>query len=241
MATAFAKRSPFTPVQKRMNRSNESPMDFAYDAPSTSGANGGSSWLSSEDRKRGRESDVGSSNDAEMKPAFTFGGAEEASSAKQNYGGVFLFHQPLSPTHAGPDVEMDNASPSQARQLSATAAAASTSEGQKEAEASTSSSRPKASGGAVVRVNRRRQFANKARSVSNPLKGSRRPHDGWEDEEDDEEEDDDHRDGVPKARARKRSLARRVGDTLHVNYIIGGGRGPSDAKMGWLDPEWCLG
>lgn len=259
MVAAFATRSPFAPIQKRMNRSNESPMDFAYDSTSSSSnnpnANGGH-WLlsSSEDRKRGRESETGMASDAEMKPAYTFGQKQEEpsssspSSDRQNLGGVFLFHQPLHPTHAGPDVEMDYATPPMARPIpaSTTAEAASSSRKSQEAEGS---ARPKASSGAVVRVNRRRQFANKIRSVSNPLRGARRRQDEWEDEveeeDEDEEEDEVERDHrvAQKARSRKRSLAKRVGDTLHVNYIIGGGAGSgsSDAKMGWLDPEWCLG
>jgi hypothetical protein len=234
-------RTPLRPIQQQMyphvakDRLKDSPMDFSYDTPQREDANisASSSWLNNEeDRKRPREAidDRGQ--------VFAFGAKEP----NLNSSGAFLFHQPLSPTIAGPDIEMSSETTPK-RDKSETLKT------NEEADGEGSQARSIATG-ALTRVLRNRaagekrwaavsaeQSTRKPRSTSQTRNRNRarrkgRPQDqteAWEDEEDEK----------PVS-----SLGRKVGDTMNIQYVFGGNteshsRKPQHAS--WLDPEWCLG
>lgn len=204
-------------------------MDFSYDTPQRE--NGISpSWLDrDEDKKRSREALDGSE-------VFSFG----SKNATAGTPGAFLFHQPLEPTVAGPDVEMSS-------ETTPVKAATDSSRFAHEQTTDENSSRPLVSSGALTRVIRNRGASGKrgagtseqkkSQSTSQ-TKGRRKTktkiQDG--DWEDDEVEDVNE----------SKSIWRRAGDTTNIQYVFGGGSMADSEKrrhanFSWLDPEWCLG
>jgi len=202
-------------------------MDFSYDTPQRESVlqPSSSSWLIDEDKKRPREA-------VDRTEVFSFG----SKSPTMGTSGAFLFHQPLAPTIAGPDVEMSSDTtpikaiiPETARVL------------QEQAQED-SSLRPLASSGALTRVSRYRGAGGKrgteqkkSQSGSQTRSSGRRKakavQEGeWEDDEVDEE---------------AKSLWKREGGTTNIQYVFGGGNStqhpdrPRHSSM--LDPEWCLG
>lgn len=251
--------------QQQQMRSRDSPMDFAYDSPSKPS----SVWLNSssthledksmEDAEELQNDKKRSLETSGTSEPFIFGNNNPQS------GGAFLFQQPLSPTIAGPDVDMAtelrNQETSSGRKTNATRL-----DNEQEQDQSSSSRRP-VSQGAVSRVNRQRAANNKkaaypprTRKISLGRLGLQG---GEEDEENEEDisaewEDDEKYDTVTQQRRkgrgieRPRSLSRRVGDTLNIQYFFNGSnrdeniaqtshRNHTSPPRSWLDPEWCLG
>jgi hypothetical protein len=233
-------RTPFRPLQQQMyssgiatkDRLKDSPMDFSYDSPqredSLPASSTSSSWLHAEDdKKRPRDA-------INHHQVFSFGSKESSSASS----GPFLFHQPISPTIAGPDVEMSSETTPKRHVVEAVVKT-------KENSAMEDGNSRPISSGALTRVNRSRggnskkglatssDQNRKPRSNSqnrNPRKGKPvEQNDDWEDEE------------VEK---QPRSLSQRMGDTMNIQYIFGGNPNTPIEKpqlASWLDPEWCLG
>jgi hypothetical protein len=211
------------------DRLKDSPMDFSYDSPQRENVlqPSSSSWLMSgsadDDKKRPREA----INKTEV---FSFG----SKSPTLGSSGAFLFHQPLAPTIAGPDVEMS----SDTTPVKAVPNVASTSD---EIVQEDNTSRPIASSGALTRVSRNRGKRGAVNSEQKkPRSGSQtrsrrktKPiREGeWEDDEEEEEE-------------QTKTLWRRAGDTTNIQYVFGGSNSASHSDKrhsSMLDPEWCLG
>lgn len=235
-------RTPFRPLHQQIHSPNakdrlkDSPMDFSYDSPPRVAPNtaaSSSAWLEAgpdEARKRPREA-------PERTEAFAFGGRGSSTGSS----GAFLFHQPLSPTIAGPDVEMSSET-TPTKPVAPVAAVKDAKDSSTQAESS-SSSRPLASSGALTRVSRSRGAgglrgagsSEQRRSHSQTTSRRKARSAPKDDNDDDEWEADD----PPK------SLRRRMGDTMNIQYVFGGDAvgGNMEKRRGWswLEPEWCLG
>lgn len=203
-------------------------MDFSYDSPQRGNMlSSPSSWLDKdEDKKRSREALDGSE-------VFSFG----SKSAEAGSSGAFLFHQPLAPTVAGPDVEMTS-------ETTPVKTAAESLRVPHDQTIDENSSRPLASSGALTRIVRSRGAGGKRGTLeqknhtSSQTKSRRKvkvkAQDGdWEDDEVEEI------DG-------SKSLWRKAGDTTNIQYVFGGGSMANvdkerQSNSSWLDPEWCLG
>ena len=209
-------------------------MDFSYDSPPRVAPNtpSSSAWLHAapdEAKKRPREV-------PERTEAFAFGGTGSSTGSS----GAFLFHQPLSPTIAGPDVEMSSET-TPTRPAAPVAVVKDAKDFSAQAESSTS--RPLASSGALTRVSRSRGAgglrgagsSEQRHSHSHTASRRKAKSAPKDDNEDDEWEADD----PPK------SLRRRMGDTMNIQYVFGGDAvgGNMEKRRGWswLEPEWCLG
>lgn len=228
-------RPPFRPVQQSMqssrDRLKDSPMDFSYDTPQRENVlqSSSSSWLVvDEDKKRPREA-------VDRTEVFSFG----AKSPTMGTSGAFLFHQPLAPTIAGPDVEMSSDT------TPVKAASIETATSLPEQVQEDGPSRRLASSGALTRVSRNRGAGGKrgleqktSQSASQTRSKGRRKakavREGeWEDDEVKEEE--------------ARSLWNGAGGTTtNIQYVFGGGNSAQQhpggpRHSGTLDPEWCLG
>lgn len=211
-------------------------MDFAYDSPQRSTHASGSSWLRAEPGLNGdtRKRDH-TQVQAEGKSSayYTFGSQSEKDGESRSTG-AFLFHQPVSPTLSGPDVEMVTATPPKADNGETKKGASDAA-----ADGSPQTARPLASLGAIARTQRARS-GKRIVSLSSShtrrkqrhanRKGSDREKEDSEYEWEDEEE--------PEART---SLRKRMGDTMNIQYFLDGGRASPTPVHRRIDPEWCLG
>ena len=244
-------RSPFRPLQQSIHRSNkdrlkDSPMDFSYDSPShhdNAYAGSSSSWLNAAsdegEKKRSRE-DMNASSEV-----FAFG-SKDATTTADSSSGAFLFHQPCTPTVAGPDVEMLH------EELTPSKAGEATNGMDRDLYKENHSTRPLSSSGALTRVSRSRNTASKSRSNGPSDVRKQQPHryssksqrrKGKKYSEDDEGEEWENEEAEQRSTGRKR-----YGDTLtSIQYVFGGGGRDETAnsrrhhRLSWLDPEWCLG
>lgn len=240
--TVLTQRGSSSKTHSMASRLNDSPMDFDYDSPSRARSSG---WLKQGDQgalqQKGQPQNPSSSKRTREQQArhaadgvFSFGGASEgedssaATSSVSHSAGKFLFHQPLSPTLEGPDVEMAAATPPKDRDgddddnVASQALHDKVSSRRAPPSPSSSSARQLASSGALARVQRSRNQAaghSKGSRKGKVLAGDKKPgarsqtalrEREWEDEE------EVHASQQP----RRRSLERRMGDTSHNYYFF---------------------
>jgi hypothetical protein len=214
-------------------------MDFAYDSPSRQRTAPSKLWLEA----------AGERSLQSMEIEIDENTAKGEGSRRSERA----IEQPLSPTVSGPDVDMDTSSTnldSQAERRSATSTTLTRTPRQRSA---VRSKAIKASG-------RRSRAALKADVSLDDEEDDLTIDDAddsiaWQDEAEGEDEQDALGPARSKSRTRRRSLRKRVGDTLNIQYFFNNGSErreaarykehhfapPNRPSAGWTDPEWCLG